>query len=120
MLDHIGIKVENLDESRRFYIEALKPLGYQLLREYESFLGFGDEWRPYFFISPGVASGPTHLAFLAKNRAAVRAFYEAALAAGARDNGPPGPRTEYHQHYYGAFVLDPDGNNVEAVCHKPE
>jgi catechol 2,3-dioxygenase-like lactoylglutathione lyase family enzyme len=119
MLDHIGLKVETLDASRRFYLESLKPLGYGLVMEYESFVGFGPPGKPAFWISPGPLFSPIHVAFVAPNRAAVDAFYRAAIAAGARDNGPPGLRSEYHQHYYGAFVLDLDGNNIEAVCHRP-
>src|SRR5262245_50694223 len=120
MFDHVSIKVENLDESRRFYLEALKPLGFQLVHEYDQFLGFGPSGRPQFWISQGAVLGPVHLAFIARDRAGVGAFYRAAIAAGARDNGAPGVRAEYHEHYYGAFVIDPNGNNIEAVCHKPE
>jgi catechol 2,3-dioxygenase-like lactoylglutathione lyase family enzyme len=120
MFDHIGIKVSNMEKSRQFYVDALKPLGFSLVAEYDPFLGFGVPGKPRLWISPGTLVGTVHVAFIANDRAAVRAFYEAAMAAGARDNGAPGPRAEYHEHYYGAFVLDPDGHNIEAVCHKPE
>lgn len=126
MLDHMGYAVEDLEKSRRFYEKALAPLGYairvEISREVtggEAHLGFGSD-RPVFWIGEGKkkVSG-VHVAFAAKDRAAVDAFYTAALAAGGTDNGKPGLRPHYHQHYYGAFVLDPDGNNIEAVCHLP-
>jgi catechol 2,3-dioxygenase-like lactoylglutathione lyase family enzyme len=120
MIDHVGIKVESYEQSLRFFREALKPLGYVLAADFGTAAGFGTPGRAEFWISAGPVLGPTHLAFSAESRAAVDAFHKAALAAGARDNGPPGIRTEYHEHYYGAFVLDLDGNNVEAVCHKAE
>ena len=83
--------------------------------------GFGSPGRPQFWIATGKpVQGRVHFAFMTKDRAAVRAFHQAALAAGAKDNGAPGLRPEYHEHYYGAFVLDPDGHNIEAVCHGPE
>lgn len=125
MFDHIGISVGDLVVSRRFYDGALAALGYKVVMELswgeDSGLGFGDT-RPYFWVSTkkGTVSAGVHIAFGAKDRATVDAFYAAAMDAGGRDNGAPGPRTIYHPNYYGAFVLDPDGNNVEAVCHGGE
>lgn len=127
MLDHIGIAVSDMNRSRAFFEAALKPLGIGLVMEVtaeetgaEAQAGFGDEGKPYFWIGTGAkAKGGTHVAFTAPTRAAVDAFYAAALAAGGRDNGAPGLRPHYHPNYYGGFVLDPDGNNVEAVCHSP-
>jgi catechol 2,3-dioxygenase-like lactoylglutathione lyase family enzyme len=124
MLDHVGIEVSDYPRSKAFYEAALAPLGISRLMEFaESAAGFGSETeigpKPYFWIhSRGrpVVSG-AHLAFAAADRDAVDAFHAAALAAGAGDNGAPGPRPIYHPGYYGAFVLDPDANNVEAVCH---
>ena len=124
MLDHIGFEVSDYERSKAFYEAALAPLGIELLMEFQSAsAGFGSETehgpKPYFWIhSRGrqVVSG-AHLAFAARDRAGVDAFHAAALAAGAADNGAPGPRPIYHPNYYGAFVLDPDGNNVEVVFH---
>ena len=127
MIDHIGYAVSDLKRSVAFYKAALAPLGITLLMEvskemsggYEG-AGFGSDNKPYFWIGTGKAvKGATHVAFLAKDRKAVAAFYEAAINAGGKDNGLPGIRPHYHEHYFGAFVLDPDGHNVEAVCHKP-
>lgn len=127
MLDHIGLSVSDFPRSRAFYMSALAPLGYapvlDLTREqtgsYEG-TGFGAHGRPYFWIGAGeTRSGPTHIAFTAISRADVDRFHAAAIAAGGRDNGSPGLRAHYHPDYYGAFVLDPDGHNVEAVCHAP-
>ena len=121
MLDHIALSVSDYQRSRRFYTEALAPLGYMLMMEHGiSGAGFGRDGKPDFWIQPGKASAPIHVAFSTADRATVDNFHTAALTAGATDNGAPGLRTEYHPTYYGAFVLDPDGNNVEAVCHTPE
>jgi catechol 2,3-dioxygenase-like lactoylglutathione lyase family enzyme len=128
VLDHVGISIADFARSKAFYLQALAPLGYGLVMEVSaaqtggtSHAGFGPPGRPHFWIGDGKAvAGQVHFAFAARDRAAVRAFYDAALAAGARDNGPPGPRPQYHPDYYGAFVLDPDGHNIEAVCHLPE
>lgn len=125
MLDHVGFGVSDFARSKAFYETVLAPLGYKVMMEVEpeesggfSYAGFGDDRKPYFWIGNGdVLKGRLHVAFVAKDRAAVDAFYKAALAAGATDNGPPGIRAHYHPNYYGAFVLDPDGHNVEAVCH---
>lgn len=121
MIDHIGIGVSSYDESKRFYLATLAPLGYGVVMEFERVCGFGAGGKPDFWIheEPGVR-GPLHVAFSSEDRAAVDRFYEAAIAAGGKDNGAPGLRPQYHPSYYGAFVLDPDGNNVEAVCHRPE
>lgn len=126
MFDHVGFSTPDLQRLRAFYETALAPLGITCLMEVtadmtggDAFLGFGRE-RPQFWISTGAHHAPgLHIAFAADNRAIVDAFYKAALGAGGRDNGPPGLRPHYHPDYYGAFVLDPDGHNIEAVCHKP-
>ena len=124
MIDHIGLGVADYRRSKAFYLEALAPLGYALFMEITEagpHAGFGAGGKPDFWITQRQpATPPVHVAFGATDRATVRAFYDAARAAGARDNGGPGLRPEYHPNYYGAFVLDPDGHNVEAVCHDPE
>jgi catechol 2,3-dioxygenase-like lactoylglutathione lyase family enzyme len=127
MLDHIGLPVADFARSKAFYTRVLAPLGYSLVKEVslsedggDGYAGFGDE-RPHFWVGTGKPlQGRLHVAFTAKTRADVRAFYEAAIAAGATDNGAPGLRPHYHENYYGAFVLDPDGHNIEAVTHLPE
>src|SRR3954470_19774173 len=115
MIDHIGIQVTNLDASVAFYTRALAPLGYTLIMRMEQAAGFG-AGKADFWIGVGAPTDNVHVAFAAKGRAEVRAFYEAAIAAGGVDNGAPGVRAVYHPDYYGAFVRDPDGHNVEAVC----
>jgi len=121
MIDHIALSVSDFERSKTFYTGALAPLGYVLIMEHDiSGAGFGKDGKPNFWIKAGAPSGPMHVAFSANDRATVDAFHAAASEAGATNNGDPGPRTEYHPTYYGAFVLDPDGNNVEAVCHMPE
>ena len=118
MIDHIGIAVSDLDRSIAFYERALAPLGYKLVKKYDGMAaGFGIGGDADFWIGPGPTGAPIHVAFHAARRSLVKAFYEAAIAAGGTDNGPPGTRPIYHEHYYGAFVRDPDGHNVEAVCH---
>ena len=126
MLDHVGFSVGDLETARRFYQKALAPLGIMLIynisaeqTDGEAYLGFGEDQKPYFWIGTGKFKGRVHVAFLAKSRETVDQFYDAAIKAGGKDNGAPGLRPHYHQHYYGAFVLDPDGNNIEAVCHSP-
>ena len=119
MLDHIGVHVSDYERSKRFYAAALAPLGYLVVMEYGDAVGLGAGGKPDFWISTG-RPAPLHIAFAAASQKLVDEFYSAALAAGGRDNGKPGLRGEYHPTYYGAFVLDPDGNNVEAVCHRPE
>jgi catechol 2,3-dioxygenase-like lactoylglutathione lyase family enzyme len=127
MLDHIGFPVSDYARSKAFYLAALKPLGFGLVMEVTPEMtggsthgGFGTNGKPSFWIGTGEAlKGRLHVAFVARSRAEVDAFYKAALAAGAKDNGKPGLRPHYHPNYYGGFVLDPDGHNVEAVCHTP-
>lgn len=121
IIDHIGFVVSDYEKSRAFYSSALAPLGILLVMEVEGWAGFGRQQKPEFWFGPhGEAHKPMHIAFAAQNREMVRQFYEAALAAGGKDNGPPGIREIYHPNYYGAFVFDPDGHNIEAVCHTPE
>ena len=120
MLDHVSLPVSDLERSKRFYEEALSPLGYELIMEhYISGVGFGQSGKPDFWIRQGALGGAVHVAFASDDRTTVDAFHKGAIAAGGSDNGRPGLRPEYHPTYYGAFVLDPDGNNVEAVCHRP-
>ncbi|MBV8756761.1 MAG: VOC family protein [Deltaproteobacteria bacterium] len=118
MIDHIGIAVSDFEKSVAFYTKALAPLGYTLVMTWQQNAGFG-RGKPDFWIGKGAPKDAIHVAFKAAGRAQVRAFYEAAIAAGGTDNGAPGDRPHYHEHYYGAFVRDPDGHNVEAVCHEP-
>lgn len=121
MIDHTGVHASDLTKSKAFYRAALAPLGYAVIMEFEDGVGFGVPPKPDFWMGHADAGiAPIHVAFRADTRAQVDAFYKAAMAAGGRDNGPPGLRPHYHQNYYGAFVLDPDGNNIEAVCHKAE
>ena len=129
MIDHVGYAVSNYERAKEFYAKALAPLGYKLIMEvpaetnHSGFpaAGFGADGKPDFWIGgEGRLEHPLHVAIVAKDRAAVDAFHREALAAGARDNGAPGIRAHYHPDYYGAFVFDPDGNNIEAVCHRPE
>lgn len=121
MIDHTGLDVRDYANSKAFYKTALAPLGYAIVMEVEGWAGFGAGGKPDFWIHQGKATTPRmHVAFRSANRAKVREFYAAALKAGARDNGPPGIRKEYHPNYYGAFVLDPDGHNIEAVWHEHE
>ena len=119
MYDHVSLKVKDYQKSKRFYEKALAPLGYKLQAEYEgNTAGFGAGETKAFWISGGTpASTAVHLAFASPSRAAVKEFHVAAMEAGGRDNGGPGIREDYSPTYYAAFVHDPDGNNVEAVCH---
>jgi catechol 2,3-dioxygenase-like lactoylglutathione lyase family enzyme len=127
MIDHMGFAVADIDHAKNFYVNALKPLGLSVVMEVMpqetggyAGAGFGVEGKPFFWIGTGgKPKGGTHVAFTAGTRAEVDAFYRAAIAAGGKDNGAPGPRPHYHANYYGAFVFDPDGNNIEAVCHRP-
>ena len=121
MIDHIGIAVRDLDKSITFYTAALAPLGYTLIMKFDGHAaGFGMGGKPDFWISAaGDVKQSVHVALRANGRAQVREFYAAAMAAGGKDNGGPGVRPQYHEHYYGAFVHDPDGHNIEAVCHEP-
>ena len=127
ILDHIGFPITDYGRSLAFYKQSLAPLGIVMLKEVslsedgaDGYAGFGRQ-RPQFWIGTGSPlKGRLHVAFAATSREQVQAFYEAALAAGGRDNGPPGLRPHYHENYYGAFVLDPDGHNIEAVTHLPD
>jgi catechol 2,3-dioxygenase-like lactoylglutathione lyase family enzyme len=122
MFDHVGINVKDYTASRAFYERALAPLGYGVVMAFDEWkaAGFGTDRKPTFWISEREPfTTGTHVAFTCDERATVDAFHDAALAAGGIDNGAPGVREEYHEHYYGAFVHDLDGNNVEAVCHAP-
>jgi catechol 2,3-dioxygenase-like lactoylglutathione lyase family enzyme len=128
MIDHIALRVPDVARATEFYLKALAPLGIIVVMQvsaedtgHGAAVGFGVGFKPFFWIGQSEApSGPVHVAFAADSRAAVDAFYHAALQAGGTDNGPPGLRPEYHANYYGAFVLDRDGNNIEAVRHLPE
>jgi catechol 2,3-dioxygenase-like lactoylglutathione lyase family enzyme len=117
LIDHIIIGGRDLAVSKAFYERALAPLDYEVLLELPGFVGLGRAGKPDFFLREQAPGEPLHVAFRAADRGVVDAFYEAALAAGGSDNGPPGVREIYHPTYYGAYVLDPDGHNVEAVCH---
>ncbi|WP_374574204.1 VOC family protein [Phenylobacterium sp.] len=128
MLDHVGLTVSAFGPAKAFYDAALAPLGISVMMQVSAeetggaaFAGYGSEGKPYFWVGAGggPATGSVHVAFTAADRAGVDAFYAAAMAAGGRDNGPPGVREHYHPNYYAAFVLDPDGHNIEAVCHQP-
>ena len=121
MIDHVILNVKDVQASKRFYEKALAPLGYAVVMEFPEGVGFGLQGKPVFWIAQrGRAHTEVHVAFGCTERSHVRAFHDAALGAGGTDNGPPGVRENYHPHYYGAFVLDPDGNNIEAVCHLPQ
>lgn len=128
MIDHTGVVVSDITKSKAFYEKALAPIGYALIMEFPASVtghtdvaGFGEPPKPDFWISSGAPNKPpVHIAFRVSSREKVDAFYKAAMAAGGVDNGPPGLRPHYHPHYYGAFVLDSDGHNIEAVCHEPE
>ncbi len=129
MIDHVGFAVADAECSRRFYEQALAPLGISLIMSVPAEKteaggaahGFGSDGKPYFWIGDNERVGEgTHVAFVAETRADVDSFYRAAIDAGGQDNGGPGLRPHYHPDYYAAFVFDPDGMNIEAVCHKPE
>lgn len=126
MIDHLGISVRNHAQSKAFYLAALSPLGIGVVMAVSKeesgapsdYTGFGSDGKPDFWIGEGAAnSAGMHLAFVAQTRKQVDEFYRAAMAAGAKDNGPPGIRAHYHPNYYGAFVIDLNGVNLEAVCH---
>jgi catechol 2,3-dioxygenase-like lactoylglutathione lyase family enzyme len=126
MIDHTGVVVSDFDRSKQFYLAALAPIGFSLLAEFPASVtghtdvaGFGQPPKPEFWISRGKPNNPpVHVAFRVSSRSLVDAFYGAAIEAGGTDNGRPGIRAHYHPNYYGAFVLDPDGHNIEAVCHE--
>jgi catechol 2,3-dioxygenase-like lactoylglutathione lyase family enzyme len=129
LIDHITLNVSDYPRSKAFYEKALAPLGVKAIMEYGEACGFGRDRKPDFWIGKGPTSfqkpehlahlTPVHIALTARSRDEVRAFHAAALAAGGTDHGAPGVRPEYHPTYFGAFVLDPDGHNIEAVCHDP-
>lgn len=128
MIDHTSVNVRDFGRSKAFYAKALAPIGYALIMEVPADInpggvdaaGFGQDGKPDFWIGAGDPGSPgAHVAFQVASRSMVDAFYAAAIAAGGKDNGPPGPRPQYHASYYAAFVRDPDGHNIEAVCHRP-
>ena len=122
MLDHVTIGVSDIEQSKKFYDQALRPLGItRLYAEGDRFAGYGIRPKAFFWIGTRKASQTgAHVAFAANDHATVDLFYEEAIAAGGKDNGRPGIRPNYHPSYYGAFVLDPHGHNIEAVCHSPQ
>ena len=121
VFDHIGFSVTDFPKSREFFVQALRPLGFGVTKEAPGWAMVGKQGEGNLWIGAfGASPGPIHVAFTAQTREEVRQFYAAALAAGGTDNGPPGLRPNYHPHYYGAFVIGPDGHNIEAVCHVPE
>lgn len=121
MFDHVGFGVTNLPRSKAFFLQALQPLGVAMAMEGPYGVGIGQNGKPSLWLfETSETPAHLHLAFSAENRSQVDAFYQAALAAGGKDNGAPGLRPHYHAHYYGAFVIGPDGHNIEAVCHKNE
>ena len=118
IIDHIGLAIANYEKSRSFYSQALAPLKIELVAEVQGWAGFGKDGKPDFWFGEDEKTHhPMHIAFVAESREQVDEFYKAALEAGAKDNGKPGVREMYHPNYYGAFVIDPDGHNIEAVCH---
>ena len=120
MIDHVSLSVRDLAKSKTFYAAALVPLGYRVVAEFPGGAGLGSGPKADLWLSRrDPVTAHVHIAFQCGTRSLVDAFYSAAIKAGGRDNGAPGPRAEYHPHYYGAFVLDPDGHNIEAVCHEP-
>ena len=121
MFDHVDFGVTNLAKSKAFYLKALQPLGVALAMEGPYGVGMGRNNKPSLWLTETKEQpAHLHLAFIAESRKQVEEFYQAALAAGGKDNGAPGLRPHYHANYYGAFVIGPDGHNVEAVCHRPE
>lgn len=120
LIDHIGLSVSDYDASKQFYSSVLATLNIELVMEVQGWAGFGKGEKAEFWFGPDTYTlAPMHIAFRAQSREQVDQFYEAAIAAGAKDNGKPGIREIYHPNYYGAFVIDPDGHNIEAVCHEP-
>jgi catechol 2,3-dioxygenase-like lactoylglutathione lyase family enzyme len=123
MLDHVGLRTKRLKDMTAFYEAVLAPLGAGKQMDFGTAVGFGKPGDAPLWIGEAendAATSSVHLALASPDRASVDAFYKAAMAAGAKDNGAPGLRAHYHENYYGAFVLDLDGNNLEAVCHRPE
>jgi catechol 2,3-dioxygenase-like lactoylglutathione lyase family enzyme len=122
MLDHLGIQCADVAAAAAFYDTVFVPLGFRRLMDFGEYIGYGADQKPDFWLGPNTGSGfrESHIAFEAPDRAAVRAFFDAAVKTGAEVLHEPRVWPEYHPTYYGAFVRDPDGNNVEAVCHAPE
>jgi catechol 2,3-dioxygenase-like lactoylglutathione lyase family enzyme len=120
MIDHAAVNVSDIDAAKRFYSQALEPLGISMAMDMPEFAGYASDSGFHFGVFQRDPVGGAHVAFAAVNRAQVHEFYEAAMAAGGKDNGSPGLRPHYHENYYGAWVHDADGNNIEAVTHKPE
>lgn len=121
MIDHLGLPAADVERSKAFFLQALAPLGAGIVMEGPFGVGIGLPGKPTLWLYQGAGQGTAlHVAFTARDRQQVRAFHAAALAAGGRDNGGPGLRPHYHPNYYGAFVIGPDGHNIEAVCHLPE
>jgi catechol 2,3-dioxygenase-like lactoylglutathione lyase family enzyme len=118
MIDHFTLRVHDYQKAKTFYAVALEPLGYRQLAEFEGYAGLGADGKPDLWLTGDPQARPVHLALAARDRKAVDAFYQAALAAGAADNGKPGIREDYGPTYYAAFVLDPSGHNLEVVCHE--
>ncbi len=118
MIDHLTLKVRDVTKAKAFYAAALAPRGYELLMDVAGMVGLGAEKKPDLWLRQDADVSPMHLAFVARSRDIVDRFHAAALAAGAKDNGKPGVREQYHPTYYGAFVHDADGHNIEAVCHR--
>ena len=120
MIDHAGIRVTDLAKSIAFYTKALAPLGYTLITQFGTNAGFGSNGKADFWLDSSAApKDRVHIGFRSSGRQLVRDFYAAAIASGATDNGAPGTRPHYHENYYGAFVRDLDGHNIEACCHEP-
>ncbi len=120
MIDHVTLKVRSYKRSLAFYVAALRPLGYEVMMELEGYAGLGAGKPDLWITADAENARPMHLALAASDRRTVDAFYAAAMKAGGKDNGKPGIRADYHPSYYAAFVLDPDGNNLEAVCHEAQ
>jgi catechol 2,3-dioxygenase-like lactoylglutathione lyase family enzyme len=120
MIDHAAVNVSDYETAKSFYSKALEPLGYSIAMEAGEFAGFADANGFSFGVFQREPAGGAHVAFACNDHAMVDAFYEAAMNAGGKDNGSPGLREHYHENYYGAFVHDADGNNIEAVCQKAQ
>lgn len=120
MISHMSLPVRDLQKSKAFYLDALKPLGYEVVMEFPDAIGMGVKGNPDLWLVQGKNPEGFHVAFEAENRGIVQEFHAAALQAGAKDNGAPGLRSQYHENYYGAFVIDMDGHNIEAVCNRSE